>query len=740
MKKTIKILLIIVLSLLTIILSSFIYYFGITKNIRLEENLLVNLDKTVSYYDQDNSLLFTQARENKVTEIDNIPLHVQNAFIAVEDKRFYKHKGVDFKGLSRAMLTNVKTLSFKEGGSTITQQLIKNTHFSNQKTIKRKLYEIKLAKKLEKKYSKKQILEKYLNTIYFGDNCYGIAEASERYFNKKPNDLTINEGAILAGIIKAPSIYSPIKNKEKALSRKNLVLKLMNEQGFINKNTLNENLMLDINTNEKQTNEKYYGYEYIAKKNFNEIIKNFPYWSGNLKVILTIDKHIQNCIEENINSYHENTNKSILILNKNSEIKGYFSTIGNVPRQIGSTIKPLISYAPAIEKNLVYSCTPILDEKTDFNGYSPSNYKDIYYGYVSVKDSLAKSLNVCSVKLLNYAGIDYAKSLINKTNIKLSENDNSLCLALGATEKGVTLIDLCSAYSVFLNQGDFYSEKIIEEISDEKGNVIYKSKNTNHQVFSEETTHIVNDMLENVVQGGTAKKLSFTNIPLCAKTGTVGNENGNSDAYCISFNSEYIMGSWFGNKDTLMPNSITGGTTPTIISSNIWNNIYKSKSPPPSYIKSEYILEEYIDKIEYETNHTIILANNLTPERYKLKSIFKKNFLPKSISNNFKSPKIESAEISLNNNQIEIKLCLTEYYNAYIYKKSYNDKILIADTALLNNKNLIIDKLIFPDKIYEYSIIPYYKYNNELILGEEIFLNKIKTPAVNVNDWWKNDL
>jgi hypothetical protein len=189
-----------------------------------------------------------------------------------------------------------------------------------------------------------------------------------------------------------------------------------------------------------------------------------------------------------------------------------------------------------------------------------------------------------------------------------------------------------------------------------------------------------------------------------------------------------------------MSNSITGGSIPANISASLWNKIYNGKIAPPSYIKSQNVIEEYVDRIEYETNNLVVLANELTPDRYKFKTIFKKENLPKNISNAFKNPKIENAEISLNTNQIEIKLCLTEYYNAYIYKNSSKGKKLIADTALLNNKNLIIDKLILPNEVYEYSIIPYYKYREQIILGEEIFLNKIKTPAVNVNDWWNNDL
>ncbi len=738
MKTALKIICIILTSILILTLGIVIYCFTITKDAKLDSEKLINLEKTVSYYDSNEQLIYKTGDEKSITELKDIPIHVQNAFVAIEDKRFYKHNGVDYKGLFRAMFTNLKSFSFKEGGSTISQQLIKNTHLSNKKTFKRKLTEIKLAKKLEKKYTKNEILEKYLNTIYFGDNCYGITEASSHYFDKSPSELSINEGATLAAIIKAPSNYSPIFNNEKCKIRKDLVLNEMLKQGYIDQENYAQNYGKDIIISQNELNQSAYNFQYLVKKELNEILDNYPFSTGNLKVYTTLNENTQKLIENEIDSNKSECDKSIIILNKNGEIEAYYSTCGDIYRQVGSTIKPLLVYAPAIENDVVYSCTPILDEKTNFNGYSPSNYNDKYYGYISVKESLAKSLNTCSVKILNYTGIEKSKEHIKKTDISLTENDNSLCLALGATEKGATLTQLTSAYSVFLNSGQYCNAKTILRIENENNGLIYNTTNNKNRVFSPETTHIMNDMLELTVKDGTAKKLSFTNIPLCAKTGTVGNEKGNFDAYSISYNSEKIIGVWLGNKDnSLMKNSITGGTIPTNISSSVWKEIYKEKTPPKSYLPCSNICEKEIDKIEYDTNNNVLLANELTPKRFVIKSIFKNGRLPNK-SDRFQNPTIKEATIYYKDNSITINLSLEDYYNAYIYKKVGNEKILVYDTY--EQKKQFIDRELKSNCEYEYSVIPYIKLEKNIIKGKEIILRKIKTPAVDIGEWWRDDL
>lgn len=737
MKTTFKIVLIVILSIFIVILSMFLYLTFSLKNVTLQTDKLIEPNKSISFYSIDDKLILEQSNNVQVVEINKIPKHVLDAFVAIEDKRFYSHNGVDYKGLFRAILSNIKSFSFKEGGSTISQQLIKNTHLSNQKTLDRKISEIKLALELEKKYTKNQILEMYLNTIYFGEGCYGIINASKHYFNKHPSQLTVNEGACLAGIIKSPKTYSPNTNPEQSNKRKNIVLTKMYEQNFIDSKTLNENSNTQIKVQVSPVNG--YGFFHLANKELNSIIENYPYEIKNLKVYTTLENSAQELIENSIKNDFANTDKSAILIDKTGKINGFYSTCGDVYKQVGSLIKPLISYAPAIEKDVVYSCTKILDEKTNFNGYTPSNFNNVYYGNISVKDGLIKSSNVCSAKLLNYVGIYKAKEFVSKTDIPLSVNDNSLCIALGSTEKGAKLSQITSAYTLFINEGYYVKPYTIEKIINQNNRVIYKRNEQKEKIFSDSTVSIINDMLEETAISGTAKKLKHYNIPLCSKTGTVGTSNGNTDAYNISYNSHKILGVWYGKKDnSTMENNVTGGTIPTIYAGEFWSTYYKNKSTPPAYIKSKNVIEYKIDKKEYLENNAIYLASETSKDIEKIGFLFKKTNVLKTIDYLRKNPKVINAEISYFNNKISISLCLTERTNFLVYRQDKNIKKLIFDSKN-NNQNFFVDNSVLPNNEYTYIIIPYYLDKDKYYYGSEYVTKKIKTPAVNINDWWQND-
>ena len=741
MKITLKILLIIFASILIALLGFTIYFNILTKDVYLNDDKLINIDRTVQFIDINGEVFCEESNGVSVVELEKIPEYTINAFIAIEDKRFYKHNGVDYKGLMRATINNIKSLSFKEGASTISQQLIKNTHLTSDKTLKRKFSEIKLSTELERKYTKKEILEKYLNTIYFGDNCYGITAASEHYFNKKPYELNINESVTLAAIIKAPSTYSPINNPQKCNVRKNIVLKEMCDQGYIDLTTYNINKNIPVTVCLQESTPYEYTYISLVKQELNKIIQNSPYGKEHLKVYTEYDPNSQNVLKENILEDQYSCDKTSVLINKNGKIKAYYSTCGNINRQVGSVIKPILVYAPAIENDVVTEATKILDEKTDFNGYCPSNYNEQYYGYLSVKDSLAKSSNVCSVKILNYTGIEKSLSYLKKTDIKLNKNDNSLCLALGALTDGTDLISLTTAYSVFNNDGKYNSFSCINKITDENNNLIYYNKINPVKIYDSSTVSIMNDMLLHTVKEGTAKKLSYLDFPVYAKTGTVGNNLGNTDAYSISYTSEYLLGVWYGNKNnSLMDNKITGGSYPTIISANVWHELYKNNNTPKEIKNDDSVTYEYIDKITYEDSGKLILADNISPERYKLKVLLKKKNTIKERSSRFSHPEIIDCKLSVNNNQNELLLCLTEYCDAEIYKEIDGIKKLVYDTTH-NNKTLFIDKDIINGKYYKYVIVPYYYDGVTKHYGKEFFTQEIKSPKRNIGDsWWENDL
>ena len=260
------------------------------------------------------------------------------------------------------------------------------------------------------------------------------------------------------------------------------------------------------------------------------------------------------------------------------------------------------------------------------------------------------------------------------------------------------------------------------------------------KIFDKSTCSLINDMTEYTAKEGTAKKLSFSNIFLSAKTGTVGNEKGNTDAYCISYNSEYVLGVWFGNKEnSLMSNDVTGGGLPTVYSAEIWKNIYRDKLPPSPLNNKLDVKELRIDKISYDEEHKIVLAEDIAPERYVMHELFRDNTKILDLSKRFSNPKINKPKLSINTKGIEIELCLTEYLNAEVFREENGKKIKVYDTKD-NNKNLFIDSNVKNNGEYRYCIVPYFNNGDVIYKGSEVYSDKIKTPNLEFGeDWWADD-
>lgn len=733
-----KTLLVISGALLILSLTFFVYYLMVTKDYHLDESKLVNLESSAEIYDAQGNFMTESAGGLNITDLKDVPQHTVNAFIAIEDKRFYKHNGIDMRGVIRAIFNNVKSFSFKEGASTISQQLIKNTHLSSDKTLNRKLAEMKLARELEKRYSKDEIIEKYLNTIYFGNGCYGISSAAEKYFGVGVSELSLNQSAILAGMIKAPSTYSPLTNPQKCFERKNVVLKEMYNQNLISEAEYSACVdsfeeISDIKTENSS-------YIYLVNKACDDILERSGHVGEKCKVYTYYDNNLQEILENSVKDGYSEYDRSFVILGNGNEIKAFYSTVGEAVRQTGSTIKPILVYAPAIEENVIDECSLINDERTDFGGYDPANYNDKYYGYVSAKFALAKSLNVCAVKVLNSTGLEKSKNYARKLGINMENADDSLRIALGSTEKGATLTQISAAYGAFVNKGRFVTPSVIDKIVGENGKIIYKNDKNGIKVFGEDTAFIINDCLKFTVTDGTAKYLNREDMPLCAKTGTVGNEKGNTDAYCVSYNGDYIISGWYGKADgSFMPNSVTGGSVPAKTLSDVWDAIYNSGYRPSELFSTDKVVRVNLDKISYEQEKRIELADENFPLRYVTQAYFKKNRVPKISSERFSSPKIENAEIEVINGEICIRLCLAEYCEYKIFRQNKNSKVLVCDSAFSKNRYEFKDGTVSPDTNYRYSVIPYLKNGDVITEGKEIFLPKIKTPRVTGGDWWLSD-
>ena len=708
--------------LFTLIGSSFILYLIVsTKDINFNPENLVKNTQNIQYYDTlDKELSVTNGKSEYCTDI---PSFVKNAFISVEDKRFYNHNGIDLKRIFGASIINLKNLSFSQGASTISQQLIKNTHLTNKKTLKRKFAEIKLTLELESKYSKEEILNMYLNNIYFGENCYGIKNASEKYFGKAPNQLNVAEGAMLAGIIKAPSKYNPIANYDLAMARKNLVLDLMREKHLTEEQYLTaKNYQVIIKNQDNKTENAYL---YQVNEELKEILKT-PYINGKLKVYTYLNSTLQKEISD-INTDVNTDRKFIVINNKSMGVEAYYSTCQNLKRSPGSTIKPILVYAPNYQEKNVNLYTKILDEPTDFNGYTPKNYNDNYYGYVSCLESLSKSLNIPSVKLLNTLGEEKTKKYAKKLGISI--NDEGLSLALGSLKEGISLKDLASCYSTFSNNGNFENAKYIKEIKNEKGQIIYKRKNSKTPVFSPETSYLINYSLMDCAKNGTARKINNFNYEICAKTGTNGIKEGNFDAYTLSYTTNHTVGVWLGNRDnSLMDNKISGATYPCLISGKIYSYLYKEKTPNNFEIPND-IVKVNLDKRTYEDNYYLKLANEGCE---CFEGVFIKGTEPKEFSDlsSTNIPNIKDLKMYCNITDISLFYDLQNSDGIYIYEIK-NKPILIGKTKE-NKYNFYssIGKHVF-------LIKPFKEIDGKTIFGKEIVLPEVNLQKEVPKEWWR---
>lgn len=595
-----------------------IAYFAVTADTELDMTLLDEPKSTVILDEQGK----TVDNGKKYVKIGEIAPSVIKAFIAIEDTRFYKHNGIDFYRIMGATAKNIAKFKAAEGASTITQQLIKNTHLTNEKSISRKIKEIKLAKQLEKKIGKDEILEKYLNAIYFGNGFYGIAEASQGYFQKSPHELNIAESAILAGIVKSPNNYNPISDIEASIKRMKTVLSAMQKNGFITEKEQNlaNSYRYQPNFGYNQNNYSQ-SYSKIAKYQASQILKSMNVdenmiSSKNLIIDTYMNENMQrNCYSRLVTSLNsiDNASGTICVSDNNGVKLIAYASTESYPysRQVGSVIKPFSVYAPALELNYANAATQILDEATDFGGYKPSNYGGTTHGYVSLRESVKHSYNIPAVKLLNDIGINSVMPYLDQLDIIVTEKEKNLSLALGSNS--TTPLNLLSCYSTLANCGNYMPANAIKRIRTDDNRILYTDNRVRRNVFRDDTAFIMTDILRDTAMSGTASKLKYLNIDIAAKTGTVGDENGNTDAYTVAYTPENTFLAWFGSKDGQMDSKITGGTYPTIAIKNLIENIRNYS--PSKFRVPDSVVSVPIDK-DRLTNSQEIVYNALGEPEY----------------------------------------------------------------------------------------------------------------------------
>lgn len=698
---------------------SYIVVVYTTADVSFDKSKITNSNLSIEVFDDEKRPLKHIISRGDYININLLPKHTIDCFISIEDKDFYKHNGINVKRMFSAMVKNIMSFSFKEGASTISQQLIKNTHLSNEKTIKRKINEIKLTKALEKNFTKDEILEYYLNIIYFGDNCYGIQNASEHYFSHSATKLTLDESALLAGMIKSPNKYHPVKKYNKCIARRNIVLaqlksdgKISQEQYSLAKSTSTIINLQQLSSTSTYTKSAVQEAESILKLPEKQIaLSGYRIYTYNVQnKQISIEKACNNNIENDL---------SMISMNNIGHIEAYYEKsdipLISVKRQPASAVKPTLVYAPAINENIIYPCSQILDDEISISGYSPKNIGNKYHGYVSAEYALSQSLNIPAVKILSYVGINKAKNYLIRQNIEFDENDDGLTLALGGMTHGITLKDLTNTYQTLANGGRYIKATFIKYIVDKNGKVVYNNSQLEKVIYREDTAYLVTTMLQQAAKNGTAKKLSDIKYNIASKTGTSSVGKNNLDAYNISYTSEDIVGCWIGNVDN-SPIDVVGGGVPTTLVKTYIQNIYNDYMPK-NFIKPSSVIEKEIDLSKLENEHSIMLAGEHLPERYREKAIFSRFNLPKT--NNLNKLTISAPIVygTVQNGVAQLKFNAKEYEEYDVYMIVNNQEKLLTTLSSKNGKTTYSCSLE-PKQIVSFYVlakINNYSNNTEII-------------------------
>lgn len=576
--------------------------------VELDNSILENIKNTLVINGIEDSVWYTPIKDINSDTI--------NAFLCAEDKRFFEHEGIDYFRILTAAVSDLKDGSFNQGASTITQQLIKNTHLSGEKSLKRKIQEIRLSRAVERKYTKKEILEMYLNILYFGNGIYGIGAAARNYFDKSVSELTAKESAILASIINNPQKYNPYLKTENLSARTSLILGLMRKNGKLSEAEYARAKSETVAIKQMSLFDKYKYFVIDEATNILGCTKEHLY-RGNYRIVCNQDAYLQNKLKEYLMPSNHECAQIIVIDNATGKIIAheakYAGNPATVMRSPASTIKPLVCYAPALEKGIIVPLTPILDEKTSFDGYSPSNYKDEYHGYVSCEFALKQSLNIPAVKLLDEVGLDYGKSFLRK--IGISCDDEGLALSLGGMKYGVRLKELTSAYTAFPRGGTKINCSYISAIYRD-GKEIYRADKSQKRVMKEETAYFINEMLNKCAANGTAKLFNTTAFNVAAKTGTVGDKDGNTDAYCIAYNKRYTVGVHIMDNEK---SSVMGGGEPTKIAKSL---IMRDIISTEKFDTPKNIVKIDINAPIYNATKKIVKAEKSLPKKDRITASF----------------------------------------------------------------------------------------------------------------------
>ena len=574
---------------------------------------------TSLYYDQNGEIIARVGEENRVPiPLKEIPLDVQEAFIAIEDVRFYQHHGVDFRGIARAVWYNLRGGSIEQGASTITQQLVKLSFLTPERTLKRKVQEAILSLIVEHRYGKEEILQLYLNKIYFGNGAYGIQSAAHQYFGKKVKDLSLSEAALLAGLPRAPNIYS---REDQAVARRNLVLDTMVRYNFITAAQAaaakEEPLRFQyLQTENPGTSYRYpYFVDYVTEQLISRYGEDVVY-KGGLRVYTTIDKNIQEAAEKafaSTNNFPASVRDNRGILQPQGAAvfldpqTGYLKAIvggrehtnqlqlnraTSSPRSPGSAFKPIIAYGPAIELKGMAPASVIDDVPVNYGSYPPRNYDQKYRGLITMRTALIYSVNVAAVRtLMDHVGIVNAINFARSLGFSLDPRQHGPSMALGGLYPGATTLQMAAAYAAFANSGVYLPPTAILKVESIDGKLLEEYRPKPVQAMKPTTAYLITSMLKDVVLMGTGANARL-NRPAAGKTGT--SDNG-YDLWFAGYTPDLVGVVWIGyDYQKAMPYEF-GGKYPAFIWQQVMNNALKN-IPARDFRRPPNIVTATIDK------------------------------------------------------------------------------------------------------------------------------------------------
>ncbi len=555
----------------------------------IEEGLIP--DAVSQFYDNKNNVIYTtpSAEHRLPVRLEKIPKHVRAAFISIEDNRFYEHGGIDYRGTFRALVSNLMGQAV-QGGSTITQQLAKNAFLTQERTLSRKIKEAFLARQLENKYTKDEILNMYLNQIYFGEGAYGVESASLKYFGKHVQEIDLAEAATLAAIPKSPNYYDPMENPKANKERRNVVLDQMVKYGHITQADAQKAKAEDVkimkdDSAAKTKNLRSYFFDYISQQIIDKYGADALY-KGGLKIYTTLDDSMQTIAESSIrylpDLWTEDSDHltqpqvgMIAIDPTNGYIKAMIGGRGQdkfnravlAQRQPGSSFKAFV-YLTAMD-NGMNAATMVDDKPLQIGGWAPQNSSGGFHGTVTLRTALSRSYNIPAIRVALKVGTDKVLKMAKACGItSLVEDgpytDNNPAMALGGLSKGVSPLDMAVGYGTIANNGVYNSPVSITKILDRNGKVIFEHKRSPKQVVSAKAAYQTTDMLKDVLISGTAGG-SGIGRPAAGKTGTT---DYSKDAWFVGYTPNLVCAVWVGDDRNRSMGSMYGSGAPL----SIWHD------------------------------------------------------------------------------------------------------------------------------------------------------------------------